>query len=196
VYLRTCIRYLHRNPVDAGICSHPAHYRWSSHNRYAVAGSSADPRPRLLMARELFATVPRPDVEKLCADYRAFVESDEPPNLDFSEGDRFWRDFCRPRAVLVSPTHRPDLRDIALAELEKHDCEMDVLTLRTGRGAFVAEVRRRIVLRAARSGYSGCDIARYLHLSESRVSRIIRRLTNRWPAAQLPKHRKTRQKAR
>ncbi|MGQ0384721.1 MAG: transposase [Gammaproteobacteria bacterium] len=33
-YLLAVIRYIHRNPVDAGLVSDPARYRWSSHRVY------------------------------------------------------------------------------------------------------------------------------------------------------------------
>jgi len=31
-YLFACMRYIEMNPVRAGLVTHPAHYRWSSHN--------------------------------------------------------------------------------------------------------------------------------------------------------------------
>ena len=33
-YLLSVVRYIHLNPVNAGICKHPGDYRWSSYNEY------------------------------------------------------------------------------------------------------------------------------------------------------------------
>jgi REP element-mobilizing transposase RayT len=34
VYLKALVRYIHLNPVEAGLCADPAEYRWSSHHEY------------------------------------------------------------------------------------------------------------------------------------------------------------------
>jgi REP element-mobilizing transposase RayT len=39
--LRACIRYIVRNPVDAGLCSDPGDWRWSSHR--ATVGLARTP---------------------------------------------------------------------------------------------------------------------------------------------------------
>lgn len=33
-YLLALVRYIHLNPVEAGLCADPLHYRWSSHRHY------------------------------------------------------------------------------------------------------------------------------------------------------------------
>lgn len=70
--LPTTIRYVLRNPVEAGICAHPAEWRWSSYR--ATAGLA--PCPRFLDARAvqlLFASDPATGAKR----FAAFVSADD-----------------------------------------------------------------------------------------------------------------------
>lgn len=40
-YLKTVLRYIHQNPVKAGLVSKPGEYRWSSYNKYLNPSSDA-----------------------------------------------------------------------------------------------------------------------------------------------------------
>src|SRR3989338_8166294 len=37
-YLLELVRYIHMNPVEAGLCSHPKDHRWTSHRAYLLKG--------------------------------------------------------------------------------------------------------------------------------------------------------------
>jgi REP element-mobilizing transposase RayT len=41
-YLLTALRYIHRNPVKAGLCLKPEQYRWSSYNNYVERSGITD----------------------------------------------------------------------------------------------------------------------------------------------------------
>ncbi|MDF2876715.1 MAG: Transposase like protein, partial [Sporomusa sp.] len=41
-YLFTVLRYIHNNPVDAGLTTAPDQYRWSSYNEYLKSHSLVD----------------------------------------------------------------------------------------------------------------------------------------------------------
>ncbi|APW47933.1 transposase [Rhodoferax antarcticus] len=69
-YLMACMRYIELNPVRAGICTDPAHYRWSSYRSNALgeavdtitahpllAGLGQDDATRQAAYRELFNQV-------------------------------------------------------------------------------------------------------------------------------------------
>jgi REP element-mobilizing transposase RayT len=63
-----CFRYIALNPVEAGLCDDPEHYRWSSHR--ALAGLAFP--PPFLAAREALAHFGRtPELAR--NGYRAFV---------------------------------------------------------------------------------------------------------------------------
>lgn len=52
-HLISTARYLARNPVEAGLCAHPADWRWSSYR--ATAGLA--PRPRFLTTTSILAAL-------------------------------------------------------------------------------------------------------------------------------------------
>lgn len=45
-YLLACMRYIELNPVRAGICPDPAHYRWSSYRANALGETTSLRSPR------------------------------------------------------------------------------------------------------------------------------------------------------
>jgi REP element-mobilizing transposase RayT len=139
-YLKTCIEYIHRNPVKAGICADPGEYRWSSHAAYA--GKSLATR-----------VVVEPITE-----------------------------FCQPNAArLVSlPIRcncvvRParDLGDVVDYVLRRFDPPIDLELLRNMRGRLAARIRSECIKHAALAGYRNAQIARYLKVSDSVVSKVI-----------------------
>lgn len=69
---------------------------------------------------------------------------------------------------------RPDLADIARVTLaiESGDLSLDLIRGRRG-GKEVSRLRHRIVERAHHAGYRNVEIARFLDLSESAVSKVL-----------------------
>jgi REP element-mobilizing transposase RayT len=69
---------------------------------------------------------------------------------------------------------RADMRDIAswIVRAQPIETELDAIRGRNGNGRIV-QIRRTIILRLREAGYRGCDIARFLRISDSQVSRII-----------------------
>ena len=193
VDLRTCIRYLHRNPVHASCCSDPSDYPWSSHHAYMRVLEPGHWRPRLDVLRGIFATGSCRSETELCADYLRFVSDDDnaAPSASaslFAVADARWRDLLawpNRLAKPAEPRKRRDLRDIVQQTIAELCPELDLEMVRTFRGAWLRQVRVELVRRATRAGYPGCQIARYLHMHESQVSRIIRSMpayqrTARW----------------
>lgn len=87
-YLLNCMRYIERNPVRAGICSHPARFSWSSYSENA----RGDPRQPL---------TPHPVYQSLGEDanerahrYRAWCALTEP-----DDEIEFFRAGIRPRPI-------------------------------------------------------------------------------------------------
>ena len=73
-YLLTCMRYIELNPVRAGMCPDPAHYRWSSYRANALG--EANP---LLTMHSLFATLGADDASRQSA-YRELFNQVLPDN--------------------------------------------------------------------------------------------------------------------
>lgn len=47
-YLRKVIHYIHYNPVEAGLCSHPRHWQYSSYNAIISSGKSLVAKSQVL----------------------------------------------------------------------------------------------------------------------------------------------------
>jgi REP element-mobilizing transposase RayT len=69
-YFATAMRYVHLNPVRAGLCGHPADWPWSSYR--ATVG--LDPQPSFI-APEVFLRIDEQRLGSAQSDYAAFVEA-------------------------------------------------------------------------------------------------------------------------
>lgn len=195
-YLRNSIVYTHLNPVRAGLCSDPRDYEWSSHATFSADGEGASPSwLRLDEAIALFGREPERSRSELAGDYEAFVRwrmaadrntrlveagkaaTGTAPQPFTAGGDAHWvllfrKDApaaheCLPKAM------RPDLRDIAhrlVAEIAPGH-HLDRFRGRAG-GPIGAALRKRISRGAAGEGYRNRQIAEFLGISASQVSRL------------------------
>jgi hypothetical protein len=66
-YLLSLVRYIHTNPVRAGLVKHPEQYRWSSHADYIEGGSELVETVQVL---RLFSEKPRVARQR----YKEFIE--------------------------------------------------------------------------------------------------------------------------
>jgi REP element-mobilizing transposase RayT len=186
--LRYCIGYVHRNPLKAGSCADPARYRWCSHASYTRPVAFRHPQfrsPRLFIPRELYAREKRQNVEELCDDYVTYLSEMEAAamlggsRIPFPmHGDSYWPELCTisPFAAGVGVHQaRMDLRDVVQAGIRQFCPELDISSVRTFKGAQMTAIRTQLIERAGLAGYRGCEIARYLHVSESLVSKTLKR---------------------
>ena len=190
-YLRDAIAYVHRNPVDAGLCCEPAHYRWSSHAYYCSPAPRREPHAQVEALCELFAASEHEAAidrsagylryyawRNQCAHLRDGVPPPHRPIVTF--GNTFWaRDFV---SLPREPLRRPDLRDIVLRALLELAPSLDLDTLRLRRGGrTITAIRREVIRRAVLSGHRGVDIARILNVSETTVSKVATVVLDRAP---------------
>jgi putative transposase len=186
--LRYCIGYVHRNPLKAGSCDDPAHYRWCSHAAYARAATLACSQfrsPKLLIPRELYARGKRGHVDQLCDDYLTYLAEMEAAAVAGGSrtafpihGDLHWAELCSVAHLdRDEPSRNPrmDLRDVVQAGIRQLCPELDISLIRAFRGGRITAIRKELIERASLAGYRGCEIARYLHVSESTVSKILKR---------------------
>jgi REP-associated tyrosine transposase len=68
-YLLQLIRYIHRNPVEAGMCDAVGEYRWTSHHAYVGARSDA------WVAVDFALNMLAPERGRAIAAYRRFLDS-------------------------------------------------------------------------------------------------------------------------
>ena len=195
-YLRNAIVYTHLNPVRAGICSDPLEYEWSSHRTYAALPSA--PRnahavePHITPAMQLFAHRNHRAISRGQSCYDRFVIwrrqcdmateelGDGPVCI---EGDEYWAlhfGIGRCRTGEAGEKQRPDLRDLVRQSLREMapPITLEHLRLRSCTDTIVS-TRRAIIKRAVLAGFPGADIARYLNVSKTTVSRIATSLIPR-----------------
>jgi REP element-mobilizing transposase RayT len=70
-YLLELVRYIHLNPVRAGLVSHPSGYRWSSHHAYL--GTRIEPWVTTDFAMRIFGA----DRARAVAAYQSFLNCDQ-----------------------------------------------------------------------------------------------------------------------
>lgn len=204
-HVRNAIVYAALNPVRAGMVDDPSDYPWSSHGLYAsersadtrlpvdlqtglrLFGPDPDALPRPLSNGYLRYVLWRLERDRLLAKAGDDAGIDPLPEPDEFQVTGPWGRVFAP----LFPTRPPpgpegadvegatrDLRDIALRVFATSNPYPDVMLdhVRSGsRRAELVRIRRRIVWRMAEAGHRGCDIARYMRVSDQCVSAIIAR---------------------
>lgn len=186
--LRYCIGYVHRNPNEAGLCIDHADYQWGSHYDYVRTGPTRFDlmrRPGLWIPLELFARSADRSPDDMRRDYELYVkEMDDAAANEHTRkavpihGDACWSDLCtvETQSGENAPPYpaRLDLRDVVLIGIRRLCPELDIAMVRLYRGTAISRIKAQLVEQAGSAGYRGCDIARYLHMSEARVSKILK----------------------
>ncbi len=161
-YVMQVVRYIHLNPVAAGLVSRPMGWEWSSHSAY-LGHEDGLTNPEFVLS--LFDE----DVVKARARYKDFLlactdfELPEPPELP---------PMVKPYHGPTPAQQRESLPLIARDEAMRSAVAVSDL-IGTRRDRTTSCVRRRFIQRAARSGFGGSEIARYLGRLPSFVSRVL-----------------------
>ena len=196
-HLRNAILYTHVNPVRASLCSSASSYLWTSHGLYADNHSEGFPASGLVAeALTLFGRCEGRSLEQLRGDYLAFAEwrlardrwdaafeggfptGAVPRRPSTAGGDASWSHMVT-QGVTPSASEpqrkRPDLRDFVRNRLGVLLPGADVDLLRYGsRSKIIVHARRGVIQSAILAGYTGKEIANYLMISESAVSKVVR----------------------
>ena len=180
-HLPNAILYVHRNPVEAGICARPSDYRWSS----AAAYEGKCDGMGLCIESGLREFGNSSSIEALREAYAARLA-----RRTTADDIAYWKWFtARPRRRSREIMHAyepqlrarrlPDLRDVARELLFQIDSNapIDVVRSRYG-GPKIVAARTRLIAELHRRGYAGVSISKYMNVSQTAVSRI--RSQMRW----------------
>lgn len=128
-YLKELVRYIHLNPVRAGLVARADHYRWSSHNGYLGTNDTVWLTPQHLLAR--FADCPSIAISK----FQSYVDTGiaNPEQPDFKHGmyegiygdDEFVKNVKERAALVTETTFR--VPDIIQAACELYDIDLETL---------------------------------------------------------------------
>jgi putative transposase len=174
-YLLALVRYIHLNPVRAGIVSEPRDYRWSSHRAYLGA-----PRPWWLYVEPVLAAF-SPTADAACVAYRRFMQ-EAPAESERDEISVIARpgQATRPDTGSLPNTaervHRPaphTLEGISAEVAAEFGVALeDVLSKR--RHSALVHARKEIARRALREGTANLsEIARHVRRAPSTLSELL-----------------------
>lgn len=194
-YARNAIAYVHMNPVRGGLCEDPGDYRWTSHSAFVApdpcVAREASPQLCIEAALRLFAPDRGSEIDLSRRNYIAFMRWRREMDAALAAGtdglagdvglspaalggDCLWPGGAAPaNAIVQARDITPDLRAIALEVVRTEDPPLPLEWLRCGgRTRPLVQVRRAVIARAAQAGYRTGQIARFLRISPSAVSRV------------------------
>ena len=112
-FLLQVVRYIHRNPVQAGIAERPDLYRWSSHLGYLSSASEWD-----WLYKDFFFSVLSPRKHGRIAAYRRFMAIEDREDITGILGGKKWPPFLgdassvnRFQALFFEDKIRPQVPD-------------------------------------------------------------------------------------
>ena len=118
LYFRTLLAYIHRNPVEAGICNHPWEYPWSSWHEYMNGGKLCAVWP--VLARFSSDTT---EAQSILVDLCSRPTADSCLDID----DNFRMTDNEAREILASLCDTPYAGALASWEGEERDTLIRVL---------------------------------------------------------------------
>jgi len=176
VYLKELVRYIHLNPVNAGLVDDPAAFPWSSHHAYV--GARSEPWVTTDFVLGVFGSSRKAAISA----YLEFVASDggqdwHPPGepLGKDADRRFERGIDTALNVPASPRRRMSLDELVLEACRRFEVPKEVLAEST-RSTYLVKVRAWIANQAVKQKIAPiADVARLLGRDESTLREAIRR---------------------
>jgi REP element-mobilizing transposase RayT len=177
-YALQLVRYIHLNPVKAGLVANPADFPWSSHRHYLSGGG-----PHWLRTDWILAMFGHRRIAARAA-YRRFVGTEPDAELpqELTRGDPEDARLTGAERILSEPvepagSQRPaetDLDGLIAAAADRHGCEVAAIT-GPSRERRLVRVRREIAREARARGIASiAEIARRLNRSDTAVARLLR----------------------
>lgn len=169
-YLLTVLRYIHRNPVAAGIVRTVDDWTWSSHSAYLGMPRPFDPKVETSLCLSLFGSG-RPAIEG----YRAFMDADAPAPWPHEEPE--WTDSMQLDQEVPTLESAPAIPERLFQYLEEFVAEVGVdlaELLGPSRDRYLSQLRYEFARRAVACGFSIADAARLFGRAKSGFTRAIR----------------------
>jgi REP element-mobilizing transposase RayT len=158
-YLRTLLRYIHYNPVRAGLVTDPADWRWSGH--HGLIGTTKDS----LLDVDKLADLRGENVSQLRASYSESMSEISTGTLanDYMDGK--------------PGTNMPNIPTLTvLADWVARDHGVSVEDLCGGkRGKIISPAKLAFIGMAQNHGYKLCDVAATLNCSPAAVTLLRKR---------------------
>ena len=175
-YLKELIRYIHLNPVTAGIVDHPARFPWSSHHVYVGARSES------WVTTDFVLSVFGSSRRQAIAAYREFVACEDGRHwtlqgaLTGADADgafeRRIANALKDPAIIKPPKSLDELVTEACGRFEITREDLREAT----RSAYLSRVRAWIAHQAVKQKIASIsDVARLLERDESTLREAIRR---------------------
>lgn len=177
-YLKQLVRYIHLNPVRAGLVTQPEAYRWSSHNVYLRNTELAWLDPSVLLTS--FAEIPL----KAIANFHDYVSAgiNVPEEFDFKRGmhDGIFGDddFANKIKEKKTPVIKPQLNIPELVRVVCERYQIDIVTLKKpGKHRQAANVRAILSLLVCEETNATLEeLAAILDRDASSLSKQVARL--------------------
>ncbi|HHV16607.1 MAG TPA: transposase [Gelria sp.] len=169
-YLLTLVRYVHRNPVRAGIVSRPCDYQWSSDANYRQQGSR--PGEGDFVNYDFILRMFSDKKQVALREYDRFMENDDGKdweNIPYVGDDTF--------AQLVEPKRHNAIR-VSLDEILINtgvDAEELELIKQGSRKRSLQEYKIAFAGEAMREGYTMREIGQHINLSHVAISHLLNR---------------------
>lgn len=171
-YLLELLRYIHQNPVKAGLVNQPAAYPWSSHHNYVGSRDEAWVTTDYCLA--MFAR----DRARAIGAYQAFVSGGNPAADELIEAATaevgsasFKKALARQGAV---PAQRTDVESLIAEACKRFEVAPGRL-LSPSRDRYLAQVRAWVAAEAVKRGVATLSaVARILRRDESTLRQLIR----------------------
>jgi len=172
-YLSALVRYIHLNPVRAGLVKRPGEWQWSGHGEYLgqTQRKLVDPGPVMaeLRSKARYEAFIREGIKD---PYRAkWHPGDHAP---FLGSDRFVRKIAREKAPPAA-SRRVSLGELLRKIAVKAALEPEALR-RKGRAARLVDARDRFICQAiVDQGYRASEVATFLHCHPSNTTRALQK---------------------
>ena len=182
-YLFSLVKYLHCNPVRAGMVRQPEQYRWSSHREYLGMNKNGLVDTGLLLG--MFSE----DLKRGCRLYREYMRKEEKTSKDeFYRtvdqrvlGDEAFVEEVRKRVEKRTLTGRKRY-GVSLGEIARgieEDTGIRLSELRgKGKDSGVMEGRKLFSLAGREYGYKGKEIAEFMGKDPAAVTGYLNRSQN------------------
>ncbi len=185
-YFLQLVRYIHRNPVRAGLCSHPSGWKWSSYGNYTGCdGGLQVDTEQVLKALSTGQGTP-------AEDFRDFIEMDEDPDPEKVypasgvpvAGDETFKAVVLKEKKLRRKT--PESLRLPIYELADRFCRIYGVSSQElrSRGGKRRVSRGRAIfcyIASVCCGHKAVDIAQFLNNDHSAVSHAVSRIRKEDP---------------